>query len=72
MRYFVVQIHYNGNDDSELIFVGWIYGTGAVLDKQSVRLHCCVRLNLNVLLLAFDPVCYEVVISSACDILLSN
>ena len=59
-------IHYNGIDGSALIFVGWIYGTGAVLDKQAVRLHCCVRLNLNVLLFAFDPVRYKVVISPSC------
>ena len=142
MWYFAAQIHYNGNDGSALIFVCWMYGTGAVLalNQQRVRLYCCVclnlkmlvmfdivwgrnttlthalfccpnilqwwwrlcvvlrllnvwmkwvsfwlwtnrpyvciavsgRLNLNMLLLSFDPVCYEVVILSACDILLSN
>ena len=63
MRYFAVQIHFNLNDGSAWIFVGWIHKTGAILDKQSVRLHC---LNLNVLLLAFDQVRYKVIISPSC------
>ena len=35
----------NGNDNSSLIFFRWLYGeTGIVLalDKQEVRLYCCV------------------------------
>ena len=61
-----VHIHYNIDDGSAFIFLGWIYETGAVLDKQTVSLHCCVSLNLNMLLLAFGLVCYEVVISPSC------
>ena len=28
--YFAAQMHYNGNDDSALIFVCWMYGTGDI------------------------------------------
>ena len=37
-----VQIHYNVDDGSATIFLDWIYGNGAVLDKQGVRLYCSV------------------------------
>ena len=45
---FAVQMHYNGDDDSALIFVCWMYGTGVALavHKQRVRLHCFVRVRL--------------------------
>ena len=45
----VVQIHYNGDGDSALIFVRRTGGVLA-LNQQAVRLYCClrVRLNLNV------------------------
>ena len=41
MHYFAVRIHRNVNNNGlALIFVGWMYGTGAVLtlDEQAVRL----------------------------------
>ena len=47
MCHFAVQMHYNGDDGSSLIFVRWTGGVLA-LDEQAVRLHCCVRLKLNV------------------------
>ena len=38
------KIHYNGDDGSALIFVGWMYGTGValVVHEQRVRLYCFV------------------------------
>ena len=37
-------MHYNGDDDSALIFVGLMYGTviGLALKQQYVRFYCCV------------------------------
>ena len=48
MRHFAVQMHYNGDDGSTLIFVCWMYGTGVALavHEQRVRLHCFVRVRL--------------------------
>ena len=46
MRHFAFRIqHYNINNGRAPIFVGWMYGTGAVLtlDEQRVRLYCCMR-----------------------------
>ena len=44
MRHFAVQMHYNGDDGSALIFVCWMYGTGVALavHEQRVRLYCFV------------------------------
>ena len=45
MCYFVVQIYYNGDTDPALIFVCWMYETGAmlVLDEQTVCILLRVR-----------------------------
>ena len=39
-----ILLHYNGDDGSALIFVGWMYGTGValVVHEQRVRLYCFV------------------------------
>ena len=44
MRHFAVQMHYDGNDDSLLIFVYLMYDTviGLALNQQRVRFYCCV------------------------------
>ena len=44
MRHFAVQMYYNGDDDSALIFVCLMYGTviGLALNQQRVRFYCCV------------------------------
>ena len=56
MRCFVVKIHYNVDDGSALISVGWIYGTGAVLDKQTVRFHyCACALQLERIIIGVWP-----------------
>ena len=52
----IIYTHYNGNDGSALIFLCWMYGTTVVvlaLKQQLVRLYCCVRLNLNVLVINY-------------------
>ena len=52
MRYFAIQTHYNGDDESAL--TGWMHAMGVVLarNEQHVRLYYCVavRLNLTALL----------------------
>ena len=43
--------------------VGYMERVPCWTNRPYVCIACCVRLNLNVLWLAFDPVCYEVVFS---------
>ena len=44
----------DGNDGFVLIFVCWMYETNVVLalNQQLVRLHCCMCLNLRVLVIS--------------------
>ena len=59
MRYFAVQIHYNDDGDSALIFVRRIYETdiALALDEQGVRLYILLSVCLNLkVLLTFDAV----------------
>ena len=74
--HFAFRIHYNNVDNGPaLIFVGWLYETGVVLDldEQSVRLYCCVCGSEALLVFdAVEPMRPHHLISTPYVILLSE